>query len=312
MEKHGIEAEHLIDDVGRVMMRAKVEDRLSRGTRFVVLTFVLGTEPEVHQLIEDHPDTFFLWLDCQDTLLGHVGSPNESCITSRHHEMGFLAGVVAAHKTAAGHVGIVVGMDAPFMHPFHEGFEQGVFYVDPNMRVSHVYLSRSVDGFASETLGGLGARALIDEGADVVFHAAARSGEGVFDAIHSESVRTGRSLWAIGVDEDEHAKFEARKSEQSTSQISLDGRQARTLTSIVKRLDLAVFEAVDNYLTKGEVGNVSISIESGGIDYVTTGGFVEDIVPQLEAAKEDIRNGSFRLVSHGLSEVRHLQDLLAR
>ncbi len=310
VKKHGVMAEHFIDDGGRVMNLANVEDRLSKGTPLVVLTAALGAEPAVHRLIENHPDTFFLWLDCQD-LIVEVVRPNETCIISRHEELGFLAGVAAAHKTAACHVGIVVGMDAPFMHPFQEGFELGVSYVDPTIRVSHVYLSRFGDGFLSETLGGLGARGLIDEGVDVVFHAAGWSGVGVFDAIHSESVRTGRSLWAIGVDEDEHAKFEAWKAGPWASQIPLAGWQARTLTSIVKRMDVVVFEGVDNYLTKGEVGEVSISIESGGIDYVTTGGFVDDIVPKLEAAKEDIRTASFPLVLHGVDEVRYVQDLLA-
>jgi DNA-binding SARP family transcriptional activator/basic membrane lipoprotein Med (substrate-binding protein (PBP1-ABC) superfamily) len=311
VEKHGVIAEHFIDDVGRVMNLANVEDRLSTGTLLAVLSAALRGEPAVHQLIEDHPDTFFLWLDCQDSLIVEVVRPNETCIVSRHEELGFLAGVAAAHKTAAGHVGIVVGVDAPFMHPFHEGFEQGASYVDPSIRVSHVYLSQFGDGFGSETLGGMGARVLIDEGADVVFHAAGRSGVGVFDAIHAESVRTGRSLWAIGVDEDEYAKFEAWKAEPWARQIPLAGWQARTLTSIVKRLDVVVFEVVDNFLTTGEVGDVSISIESGGIDYVTTGGFVDDIVPKLEAAKEDVRNASFRLVLHGVDEVRYVQDLVA-
>lgn len=311
VEKHGVMAERFIDDVVRVMNLAKVEDRLSKGTPLVVLTAALGGEQAVRRLIEDYPGTFFLWLDRQEFRIPEVVKPNETCIISRHEEMGFLAGVAAAHKTAAGHVGIVVGVDAPFMHPFQEGFEHGASYVDPTTKVSHVYLSTFRDGFNSETLGALGARALIDEGVDVVFHAASRSGEGVFDAIHSESVRTGRSLWAIGVDDDEHTKFERWKSEPWASQIPLAGLQARTLTSIVKRLDVVVFEAVDNYLTSGEVGEVSISIESGGIDYVTTGGFVDDIVPMLEAAKEDIRNGSFRLTLHGVDDVRHVQDLLA-
>jgi DNA-binding SARP family transcriptional activator/basic membrane lipoprotein Med (substrate-binding protein (PBP1-ABC) superfamily) len=309
--KHGVTAEHFIDDVVRVMNLAKVEDRLSRGTPLVVLTANLGAEPEVHRLTRDYPETSFLWLDRQDFLNVEAVGSNETCIISRHEEMGFLAGVAAAHKTEAGHVGIIVGVDAPFMHPFQEGFEQGVSYVDSTIRVSHVYLSQYWDGFGSETLGGLGARVLIDEGVDVVFHAASRSGEGVFDAIYSESVRTGRLLWAIGVDDDEHAKFEAWKSEPWARQIPLAGRQARTLTSIVKRLEVVVFEAVDNYLTRGEVGDVSISIESGGIDYVTTGGFVDDIGPLLDAAKEDIRNGSVRLVLHGVDEVRHLKELLA-
>jgi basic membrane lipoprotein Med (substrate-binding protein (PBP1-ABC) superfamily)/tetratricopeptide (TPR) repeat protein len=311
VEKHGVEAEHFIDDLEPVINLASIKDRLSRGTPLVVLTAALGGEPAVHRLIEDYPDTLFLWLDCQEFLIPELVRPNATCIISRNEELGFLAGVAAAHKTAAGHVGIVIGVDAPFMHPFQEGFEQGVAYVDPTTRVSHVYLSTFRDGFNSETLGGLGARVLIDEGVDVVFHAAGRSGVGVFDAIHSKAVQTGQSLWAIGVDEDEHAKFEGWKSVPWASQIPLTGWQACTLTSIVKRLDVVVFEVVDNYFTRGEVGEVSISIESGGIDYVTTGGFVDDIVPILEAAKEDIRSASFRLILNGVDEVRYVQDLLA-
>ncbi|HEU4321127.1 MAG TPA: BTAD domain-containing putative transcriptional regulator [Acidimicrobiia bacterium] len=312
-ERHGVVAEHLADDVGRIMNLANVEDRLSRGTRLVVLTAGRAmNEPVVGRLIEDHPESVFLWLDWHESLGSDAPRHNEAHITSRNDELGFLAGVAAAHKTAAGRVGIVIGMDAPFMHPYHEGFEQGVSYVDSGIDVSHVYLSRSADGFASETLGGLGARSLIHEGADVVFHAAGQSGVGVFEAIHSESVRSGRWLWAIGIDEDEHAKFQAWKSEPWASQSVLAGWQSRTLTSIVKRIDVAVFEGVDNYLTTGEVGDISVSIESGGIDYTKTGGFVDDIVPVLEAAKNDIRNQSYQLGLNGLDEVRHVQDLLAR
>ncbi len=311
VEKHGVEAEHFSDDLEPVVSLASIEDRLARGTPLVVLIKNQGPEVEqaVRRLIEDHPGTFFLWLDCQEFLIPELVMPNETCITSRNEEMGFLAGVAAAHKTRGGHVGIVVGWGDPAMHPFQDGFEQGVAYVDPTTRVSHVYLSTFRDGFNSETLGGLGARVLIGEGADVVFHASGRSGIGVFDAIHSEAARTGGSLWAIGVDVDEHAKLEAWKSEPWASQRPLTGWQEHILTSIVKRLDAVVFEGVDNYLTNGEVGEVEISIENGGIDYVTTGGFVDDIVPMLEAAKEDIRNGSVQLMLRSVHDLRYLQDL---
>jgi DNA-binding SARP family transcriptional activator/basic membrane lipoprotein Med (substrate-binding protein (PBP1-ABC) superfamily) len=308
-KKHGVKAEHFIDDLEPVMDLTSIRDRLSRGTPLVVLIASLGGEQAVRRLIQDYPGTAFLWLDWQEYMSHEVVGANETCIKSRNEEMGFLAGVVAGSKTVSGHVGIVLGWDDPVMHPFHEGFEQGVAYVDRTTGVSHVYLSSFRDGFQSETLGGLGARVLIDEGVDVVFHAAGRSGIGVFDAVHSEAARTGRSLWAIGVDEDEHARFEAWKSEPWARQIPLTDWQEHILTSIVKRLDVVVFEGVDNYLTLGDVGQVAISIEFGGIDYVTTGGFVDDIVPRLEAAKEDIRTGSFQLMLRGVEGPRHLRDI---
>jgi DNA-binding SARP family transcriptional activator/basic membrane lipoprotein Med (substrate-binding protein (PBP1-ABC) superfamily) len=309
-EEHGLDAEHVVEDP---TLTRDVRDRLSRGTGLVLLSTTLGGEPAVHDLISEYPNTTFVWIDCQRFLVPEELRENETCMLSRHEEMGFLAGVVAAHKTEVGHVGIVVGFDDLFMHPFQEGFEQGVAYVDPTITVSHVYLSPFFwDGFDSPTLGWLGAQTLIHEGADVVFHAAGDSGVGVFEAVHGEAVRSGRTLWAIGVDVDEHSKFEEWKSEPWAPDFALAGWQAHTLTSIVKRLDVMVFETVESYFTTGRVaGALAISIESGGIDYVTTGGFVDDIVPMLEAAKEDIRSGSFELVVHGVDEVRYVRDLLA-
>ncbi|HEX5915324.1 MAG TPA: hypothetical protein VFY54_19610, partial [Rubrobacter sp.] len=58
------------------------------------------------------------------------------------------------------------------------------------------------------------------------------------------------------------------------------------LTSIVKRLDVAVFEAVDKYLTTGDVGEVAISIEIGGIDYVTPAGWSTTSCPCWKPPKK--------------------------
>lgn len=310
VERHGVEAEHFVDDLEPVINLVNIADRLSRGTPLMVLTSALGREQAVRRLIEDYPATVFLWLDYQESLIPEVVGPNEKYIISRNEELGFLAGVAAGHKSMVDHVGIVVGWGDPAMQPFHEGFEQGVAYADPTTRVSHVYLSRYRDGFTSETLGWLGARVLIDEGVDIVFHAAGRSGVGVFDAIYAEAARTGRQLWAIGVDEDEHAKFDTWKSEPWADQIPLAGWQEHILTSIIKRLDVVVYEGVDKYLTTGDVGEVAVSIANGGIDYVTTGGHVDDIVPLLEAAKVDIRSGLIQVTLNGVADPRYLRDLL--
>jgi DNA-binding SARP family transcriptional activator/basic membrane lipoprotein Med (substrate-binding protein (PBP1-ABC) superfamily) len=291
----------------------EIESHLSRGTGLVLLNSLLSEEPEVQRLIDCYPQAKFAWIDSQPALVEEPRD-NEIGMQSRHDEMGFLAGVVAAHKTEADHVGIVVGVDRPFMRPFHQGFQQGVDYVDPNIEVGAVYLSSGIpfswDGFNSVHLGRLGAQVLISEGADVVFHAAGESGIGVFWAVHAETERSGHSLWAIGVDRDEHQRFEEWKSLPWASAFPLEGWQQHTLTSIVKRLDVVVEEAVDNYLTTGEVGHVELSITNGGIDYVTTGGHVDDIKSILEKAKKDSSAGTIKLVSTGLSDVRYLIDLV--
>jgi basic membrane lipoprotein Med (substrate-binding protein (PBP1-ABC) superfamily)/DNA-binding SARP family transcriptional activator len=309
--KHGANAQwyYTVDTA----LPGEIENHLSRGTGLVLLNSLLSEEPEVQRLIDCYPQTKFAWIDSQPALFEEPRD-NEIGMQSRHDEMGFLAGVVAAHKTEVDHVGIVVGIDLPFMRPFHQGFQQGVAYVDPNIEVGAVYLSSGVpfswDGFNSVHLGRLGAEVLISEGADVVFHAAGESGIGVVWAVHTEAVRSGRSLWVIGVDADEHQRFEEWKSLPWASAFPLEGWQEHTLTSIVKRLDVVVEEAVNNYLTTGEVGQIELSITNGGIDYVTTGGHVDDIKRILERGKKESSDGTIKLVSTGLGDVRYLIDLV--
>jgi basic membrane lipoprotein Med (substrate-binding protein (PBP1-ABC) superfamily)/DNA-binding SARP family transcriptional activator len=309
--KHGAKA-RWYDTVDALHPSGDIESHLSRGTGLVLMMSLLVDAPDARRLIADYPQAKFAWID-QLPLL-EKSRDNEIFLQSRHDEMGFLAGVVAAHKTEADHVGIVVGIDLPFMRPFHEGFQKGVNYVDRNIEVGAVYLSPGVpfsqDGFNSVHLGRLGAEVLISEGADVIFHAAGESGNGVFWAVHAEAVRSGRSLWVIGVDVDEHQKFEEWKSLPWASAFPLQGWQQHTLTSIVKRLDVVVEEAVDNYLTTGEVGHVELSITNGGIDYVTSGGHVDDIEPILEKAKKDSSDGAIKVAMTGLGDVRHLIDLV--
>ncbi len=310
--KHGANARWYYTVDAALRPSGDIESHLSRGTGLVLLIALLSDAPEAQRLIDDYPQTKFAWID-QPALLEEARD-NEICLVSRHDEMGFLAGVVAAHKTKTGHVGIVVGIDLPFMRPFHQGFLQGVDYVDADIEVGAVYLSPGVpfswDGFNSVHLGRLGAEVLVSEGADVVFHAAGESGIGVFWAVHAEAVRSGRSLWVIGVDRDEHQRFEEWKSLPWAPAFPLEGWQQHTLTSIVKRLDVVVEEAVDNYLTTGEVGQIELSIANGGIDYVTTGGHVDDIKPILEQGKKDISNGGIKLSMTGLDGVRYLIDLV--
>jgi hypothetical protein len=55
---------------------------------------------------------------------------------------------------------------------------------------------------------------------------------------------------------------------------------------------------------------VVLSIENGGVDYVTTGGFIDHIVPELEAAKADVVSGSVVLSTDPPDEIRMLDDVI--
>ena len=88
-------------------------------------------------------------------------------------------------------MGAVVGGDAPGLNQFYYGYKQGVLEVCPDCEVLVSYLGFD---FSNPTLGLETALGLYDQGADIVYQIAGRSGEGVLEAAAQ------RDLYAIGVD----------------------------------------------------------------------------------------------------------------
>ena len=50
-------------------------------------------------------------------------------------------------------------------------------------------------------------------------------------------------------------------------------------------------EAIRNYEATGDPGWPTLSIANGGVDYVTTGGHIDHLVPLLEEAKRAVIDG---------------------
>ena len=118
------------------------------------------------------------------------------------------------------------------------------------------------------------------DGADVVYHAAGGSGDGLFSAA-KEANDAGNKVWAIGVDSDQAL----------TSAADL---APYILTSMIKRVDTAVYEAVK--ATKDgtfEGGQRVFGLAEEGVGYSTSNpALTSDIVDQLEAYKQQIIAGT--------------------
>lgn len=110
------------------------------------------------------------------------------------HESSFLVGVIAGMMTETQTVGAVVGGDAPALNQFFYGYKQGVLEVCPDCNVLVSYLGFE---FSDPTLGLETALAQYEDGADIIFQVAGRSGEGVLEA----AAQTDN--FAIGVDSDQ-------------------------------------------------------------------------------------------------------------
>ena len=125
------------------------------------------------------------------------------------------------------------------------GFEAGVHSIDPDIKVLAIYLAASGYSDAPDDApdgARISASLLYDAGADVIFHAAGRSGVGVFEAAAGLSA-TNR--WAIGIETDQWQAAGTRE-------------RPHVLTSIIKRFDVQI------YTTSRSTSTAALLPECGG------------------------------------------------
>ena len=117
---------------------------------------------------------------------------------------------------------------------------------------------------------------MYEEDADVIFHAAGGSGSGLFEAAAEAEA------WAIGVDSDQF--------------LSSPGFEEVILTSMLKRVDTAVFDTIhDQAAGEFSGGFQTFNLENEGIDYATSGGHIDDITDQLDDLRDQIIAGDIEV-----------------
>ncbi len=195
----------------------------------------------------------------------------------------FLVGAAAALKSTTGHIGFIGGVKGVggLIEKFEAGYKAGAKAVNPDIVVDANYITEApdFDGFNAPDRGRDIATAMYDGGADIVYSAAGGSGAGVFEAAKASSEAKGSKVWAIGVDSDQY----------NTSDPAV---KDYILTSMIKRVDVAVFEIIKAQMdgnVKGGPTRYDLSVD--GVGYATSGGFVDDIKDKLEAYKADIISG---------------------
>lgn len=136
----------------------------------------------------------------------HVDQPNVAGYIWANHEMSFQAGVLAGTMTTreltfegnstqpdGTTVGFVGGVDGALINAFERSYIAGVEYVNGDVDVRVGYIGNYTDTQTAAQI----ASSQYDAGADIVYHAAAAAGQGVFQAAQQAS------RFAIGVDADQ-------------------------------------------------------------------------------------------------------------
>ncbi|MFN2151344.1 MAG: BMP family protein [Anaerolineales bacterium] len=143
-----------------------------------------------------YPDIHFIGVDQFND--GSV--PNVTGLLFNEDKAGFLAGALAAMMTKTGTVAAVLGTDlVPPVVAFKEGYEAGARYISPDINLISTYHPGGVDvAFTDPEWGATTAKQAIDNGADIVFGAGGKTGNGAIIEVASHS-----GLYCIGVDSDQ-------------------------------------------------------------------------------------------------------------
>ncbi|MGG1397479.1 BMP family ABC transporter substrate-binding protein [Bacillus salipaludis] len=180
------------------------------------LVFGIGflMQNAVDQVAKQQKDTNFAIIDSE------VKEPNVVSILFKEQEAAFLAGVAAGLTTKSNHIGFIGGMKNAVIERFEAGFLAGVKAAKPTAKVDVQYAG----AFDKPEAGQAIASKMYTSGADVVFHAAGGTGNGLFkEATDRKKKNPNGEIWAIGVDRDQS-----------------DMGPDVVLTSALKRVDVAV------------------------------------------------------------------------
>ncbi|CAN5234811.1 BMP family ABC transporter substrate-binding protein [soil metagenome] len=244
-------------------------------------------EGDVAAVAAENPDVNFGVVD--SAMLDFTQDPpvpygdNIAGLVFAEEQGSFLVGAAAALKSTTGTVGFIGGVSGlgGLSEKFEAGFMAGARAVNPDIEILSGYISAAPDfaGFNAPDQAKDIALAMYEGGADIVYHAAGNSGGGLFEAAREQSENSGSKVWAIGVDSDQYNTAD-------------EGVREYILTSMLKRVDVAVFEVIKAHIDGNfAAGPVTYDLSVDGVGYSTTGGFVDDIVDQLEEFKAQILSG---------------------
>ncbi|MEP6850802.1 MAG: BMP family ABC transporter substrate-binding protein [Acidobacteriota bacterium] len=242
--------------------------------------------PIMQKVATDFPDVKFAIIDgviFEDD--GKTPKKNVASLVFREHEGSYLVGMIAAAKSKTGVLGFIGGMDIPLIHKFETGYEEGARSYNPKVRIVQNYVGVTDGAWNNPGKGKELALSQIDQGADVIFTAAGNSGLGAFDAVEQfgRDANGQANKFVIGVDSNQNGV-----------------KKGFVLTSMVKRVDNAVYDAVKDVLAgKFEGGFHVFGLDKDGVAYSmdnnNAGLIPDDVIARVEEARQEIVDGKIKV-----------------
>jgi basic membrane protein A len=206
-----------------------------------------------------------------------VDLPNVRNMNFTEQQSSFLVGVAAACASKSGKLGFIGGVQNDLIEKFEAGYTAGAKAVNPAATVEVKYITQPPDftGFNDPTKGKAIAAAMYSEGIDVVYAAAGGSGKGLFEAAKDSGKKPG-DIYAIGVDSDQYQSVSA-------------DLQPYILTSALKRVDVATYEAITDALNGKLTGGKKLyDLANNGVGYAVSNKDVNKYAGTIEDYKQQI------------------------
>lgn len=223
----------------------------------------------------DYPDTNFVIID------GVVDAPNVQSIIFSEQEGSYLVGMMAGLASETGTVSFVGGMDIPLISRFACGYAQGAVAANPDINVIANMTGTTPAAWNDPVRGGELTRGQIGQGSDVVFAAAGGTGLGVLQTAADEGILS------IGVDANQNYLH-----------------PGMVLTSMLKRVDVAVYNAFSADEDAFEPGIVVLGLAEEGVGYAmdefNAELVTEEMIAAVDAAREQIISGEIEV--HNFSD----------
>ena len=232
---------------------------------------------DITNVAKDFPDKKFACIDYSYDSSKPL-PPNLIAIEFREEEGSFLVGALAGLITKTNTVGFVGGMESPLIKKFQAGYEAGVKYVNPKVKVLIAYAGVTGEAFKNPAKGKELALSQYAQGADIIYHASGVTGLGVFEAARE------MKKYAIGVDMDQW-----------------NAAPGYVLTSMVKKGNVAVYDIIRAWKEKKFNGGKAevLGLADDGVDFVYDQNnrslIPKNVYDKVESLKQQIINGEIKI-----------------
>jgi basic membrane protein A len=211
----------------------------------------------LEKVAKEFPDTDFAIIDMV------VDLPNVRSVVYNEHEGSYLVGILAAMASETDKVGFVGGMDIPLIRKFACGYVGGAKAAGATEVIQN-YTGDTPAAWNDPTKGGEITKSQMSQGADVVYAAAGGTGVGVLQAA-ADAGNLG-----IGVDSNQNYLH-----------------PGKVLTSMLKRVDLAVYDAFMDAKNGEFTGGINVlGLAQDGVGYALDDNNKDLISDEMKAAVE--------------------------